>query len=142
MKQRLQVLIKTQGSNFNFSKTILGFKNDPEFRSLRYNHGLRNIAYSGATTEPGRKRKYSDRTRKYSDRTRKYIGRNRQYMEPMVDEFHFTHWSDMESSSGFSTAKYNWQLAVVKTRLYTSPSNITQLLDMEGPWTILSTPGA
>ncbi|EXK25233.1 hypothetical protein FOQG_14637 [Fusarium oxysporum f. sp. raphani 54005] len=45
---------------------------------------------------------------------------------PEDDEFHFETWSDTESCSGGSITKYDWRLAVVKTRLYTSHINVTQ----------------
>ncbi|KAI1060847.1 hypothetical protein LB506_007475 [Fusarium annulatum] len=45
---------------------------------------------------------------------------------PVHDEFHFEAWSDTDSCSGGSITKYDWRLAVVKTRLYTSHINVTQ----------------
>ncbi|EXL65322.1 hypothetical protein FOPG_18443 [Fusarium oxysporum f. sp. conglutinans race 2 54008] len=45
---------------------------------------------------------------------------------PEDDEFHFETWSDTDSCSGGSITKYDWRLAVVKTRLYTSHINVTQ----------------
>ncbi|KAF4453982.1 hypothetical protein F53441_3507 [Fusarium austroafricanum] len=45
---------------------------------------------------------------------------------PMHDEFHFETWSDTDSCSGGSITKYDWRLARVKTRLYTSHINVTQ----------------
>ncbi|KAI8411187.1 hypothetical protein FOFC_07781 [Fusarium oxysporum] len=48
------------------------------------------------------------------------------YCHPDHDEFHFEAWSDTDSCSGGSITKYDWRLAVVKTRLYTSHINVTQ----------------
>ncbi|KAH7471332.1 hypothetical protein FOMA001_g13276 [Fusarium oxysporum f. sp. matthiolae] len=48
------------------------------------------------------------------------------YCRPDHDEFHFEAWSDTDSCSGGSITKYDWRLAVVKTRLYTSHINVTQ----------------
>ncbi|KAF6513028.1 hypothetical protein HZS61_007286 [Fusarium oxysporum f. sp. conglutinans] len=48
------------------------------------------------------------------------------YGSPVHDEFHFEAWSDTDSCSGGSITKYDWRLAVVKTRLYTSHVNVTQ----------------
>ncbi|KAF9763911.1 hypothetical protein IL306_002954, partial [Fusarium sp. DS 682] len=48
------------------------------------------------------------------------------YYRPDHDEFHFEAWSDTDSCSGGSITKYDWRLAVVKTRLYTSHINVTQ----------------
>ncbi|RKK10881.1 hypothetical protein BFJ65_g14876 [Fusarium oxysporum f. sp. cepae] len=45
---------------------------------------------------------------------------------PVPDEFHFEDWSDTDSCSGGSITNYDWRLAVVKTRLYTSHIDITQ----------------
>ncbi|KAF4339076.1 hypothetical protein FBEOM_7018 [Fusarium beomiforme] len=45
---------------------------------------------------------------------------------PVHDEFYFEAWSDTDSCSGGSITKYDWRLAVVKTRLYTSHINVTQ----------------
>ncbi|KAF5254270.1 hypothetical protein FANTH_934 [Fusarium anthophilum] len=45
---------------------------------------------------------------------------------PVHDEFHFEAWSDTDSCSGGSITKYDWRLAVVKTRLYTSHINVIQ----------------
>ncbi|KAG4277378.1 hypothetical protein FPRO04_14130 [Fusarium proliferatum] len=45
---------------------------------------------------------------------------------PVHDEFHFEAWSDTDSCSGGSITKYDWRLAVVKTRLYTSHIGVTQ----------------
>ncbi|KAG4269051.1 hypothetical protein FPRO04_12283 [Fusarium proliferatum] len=45
---------------------------------------------------------------------------------PVHDEFHFEAWSDTDSCSGGNITKYDWRLAVVKTRLYTSHINVTQ----------------
>ncbi|KAG7408170.1 hypothetical protein Forpe1208_v012389 [Fusarium oxysporum f. sp. rapae] len=48
------------------------------------------------------------------------------YGSPVHDEFHFEAWSDTDSCSGGSITKYDWRLAVVKTRLYTRHVNVTQ----------------
>ncbi|KAH7205308.1 hypothetical protein BKA60DRAFT_600104 [Fusarium oxysporum] len=48
------------------------------------------------------------------------------HYRPDHDEFHFEAWSDTDSCSGGSITKYDWRLAVVKTRLYTSHINVTQ----------------
>ncbi|EXL65218.1 hypothetical protein FOPG_18549 [Fusarium oxysporum f. sp. conglutinans race 2 54008] len=45
---------------------------------------------------------------------------------PVHGEFHYEGWSDTDSCSGGSITKYDWRLAVVKTRLYTSHIDITQ----------------
>ncbi|KAG7408200.1 hypothetical protein Forpe1208_v012419 [Fusarium oxysporum f. sp. rapae] len=45
---------------------------------------------------------------------------------PVHDEFHLEDWSDTDSCSGDSITNYDWRLAVVKTRLYTSHVNVTQ----------------
>ncbi|RYC77387.1 hypothetical protein BFJ63_vAg19739, partial [Fusarium oxysporum f. sp. narcissi] len=48
------------------------------------------------------------------------------HYRPDHDEFHFETWSDTDSCSGGIITKYDWRLAVVKTRLYTSHINVTQ----------------
>ncbi|KAM0236678.1 hypothetical protein ACHAPO_004718 [Fusarium lateritium] len=45
---------------------------------------------------------------------------------PVHDEFHFEAWSDTDSCSGGQITKYDWRLAKVKSRLYTSHSSVTQ----------------
>lgn len=45
---------------------------------------------------------------------------------PVHDEFHFEAWSDTDSCSGGEISKYDWRLAKVKSRLYTSHSSVTQ----------------
>ncbi|CAG1972487.1 unnamed protein product [Fusarium graminearum] len=45
---------------------------------------------------------------------------------PVHDEFHFEAWSDTDSCSGGQITKYDWRLAKVKSRLFTSHSSVTQ----------------
>ncbi|KAL9572025.1 hypothetical protein ACKAV7_003742 [Fusarium commune] len=60
-----------------------------------------------------------------------HLNKKPKYMPPAYcrhdrDEFHFEAWSDTDLCSGGSITKYDWRLAVVKTRLYTSHINVTQ----------------
>ncbi|KAH7191165.1 hypothetical protein DER44DRAFT_815687 [Fusarium oxysporum] len=60
-----------------------------------------------------------------------HLNKKPKYMAPAHhrpdhDEFQFEAWSDTDSCSGGSITKYDWRLAVVKTRLYTSHINVTQ----------------
>ncbi|KAH7193275.1 uncharacterized protein B0J16DRAFT_354202 [Fusarium flagelliforme] len=59
-----------------------------------------------------------------------HLNKRPKYLPPapgqVHDEFHFDAWSDTDSCSGGQISKYDWRLAKVKTRLYTSHSSVTQ----------------
>ncbi|KAK2922368.1 hypothetical protein FoTM2_017724 [Fusarium oxysporum f. sp. vasinfectum] len=149
MRQRLHELIQTQGHNFNLPQTLKRFYNDSKLTSLRHRHGFNNRGRpSGAmkarlshgspsnTPKPFQKRK-SMHTVPTTPREDSFINHSPlpsqkpkymppTYGSPVHDESHFEGWSDTDSCSGGSITKYDWRLAVVKTRLYTSHIDVTQ----------------
>ncbi|KAH7169591.1 hypothetical protein DER46DRAFT_635383 [Fusarium sp. MPI-SDFR-AT-0072] len=126
MRQRLHELIQTQGRNFNLPRTIHDFYHDSKLTNSFVNRSpLPGQIPSGYRTPasvpaPAPQPVFST-----------HLNKKPKYMPPAYcrhdrDEFHFEAWSDTDLCSGGSITKYDWRLAVVKTRLYTSHINVTQ----------------
>ncbi|KAI3570906.1 hypothetical protein IWW34DRAFT_902265 [Fusarium oxysporum f. sp. albedinis] len=129
MRQRLHELIQTQGHDFKLSQTIHDFYHDSKLTSLRHKNGFKTIGRPTGVTKarlshgsprntpkPPQKRK-SMHTVPTTPRGNSFINHS-----PLPNQ----DWSDTDSCSGGSITNYDWRLAVVKTRLYTSRINATQ----------------
>ncbi|OAA50253.1 hypothetical protein ISF_09383 [Cordyceps fumosorosea ARSEF 2679] len=148
MRQRLHELITAQGSDFNFSKTIHGFYNDPKLAALRQKSGFKTIGRPPGVNVPStssqrkRKRKSppsygtpSPRAKPPSakpltanpfDADQDPEGKKQQAVTKVLDSLKTGEVSDADSVSGATISGFDFRIYQIKTRLFTSSEKATQ----------------